>query len=94
MEMMLHEVWQDAGDDGQLLPGCCLAGPDGDAFRQSLSSGARLIHTFEAGSHLEAMTIYYQLMGWSAYRSTQPADAEPYPPEWLARQRGVSAGSP
>jgi hypothetical protein len=88
MEMMLHEVWQDAGDDGQLLPGCCLAGPDGDAFRQSLSSGARLIQAFEAGSHLEAMTIYYQLMGWSAYRSTQPAGAEPYPPEWLTRQRG------
>jgi hypothetical protein len=88
MVTLLHEVWEEIDENGQSLPGCCLAGPDGDGHRALMSSGARLIHTFEAGSHYEAMTIYYRLTGWGDYTTTEPWDREPYPVEWLERQRG------
>ena len=34
MAMLVHEIWEDVGDDGSVLPGLCLAGPDGEAFRK------------------------------------------------------------
>jgi hypothetical protein len=86
MAILRHEVWEDYGDGGEVLPGVCLAGPDGDDFRRLLASTARLIHTFEAGSHHEAMTIYYSLMGWGAYETEHPWDRLPYPDEWRSRQ--------
>lgn len=39
------------------------------------------IWTFEAGSHYEAMTIYYRHMGWSEYTTDQEWDFQPYPVE-------------
>ncbi len=70
----LHEIWED--EDG---PGCCLAGPAGDGFRGLIGPEARLIHTFWAGSHHEAMTTYSRLLGREAYTTDQPSDFEPYP---------------
>jgi hypothetical protein len=87
MVILLHEIWEHLDEDGQHLPGCCLAGPDGEAFRRLLGPNARLIHTFEAGSHFEAMTIYNRLVGYGAYTSDHPWDMEPYPAEWATRQR-------
>jgi hypothetical protein len=87
MVKLLHEVWEDTEADGQSLSGCCLAGPDGDAFRKLLSSNAHMIYGFEAGSHFEAMTTYYRLMGWGVYTTTESRDVEPYPADWLTRQR-------
>jgi hypothetical protein len=63
MVELMHEIWVEFDDLGQELPGCCLAGPIGDGFRQLLEPGARLIHTFKAGSYYEAMTIYHQFFG-------------------------------
>jgi hypothetical protein len=56
--MLVHEIWEDVGDDGNVLPGLCLAGPDGEAFRKLTHEDARCIDRFEAGSHFEAITIY------------------------------------
>ena len=44
MVELLHEIWVEHGEDGQALESCCLAGPDGDDFRQLLEPGARLVH--------------------------------------------------
>ena len=75
MAMRIHEVWVDAYG----LPSLCLAGPNGADCRKLLDQPAQLIHTFEAGSHYEAMTIYHRYQGWSAYESHFAIDHEPYP---------------
>lgn len=63
MAKLTYEVWEQPDDSGQMLPGLVLAGPDGDAFRRLLEPSARLTTRFDAGSHFEAMTTYYQLVG-------------------------------
>ena len=79
--MLLHEVWEDLGDDGESLSCLCYAGPRGDGARRLLGPRAKLLTTFEAGGHVEAMTIYYRLMGWGEYMTDQPRDYQPYPDE-------------
>jgi hypothetical protein len=65
---VLHELW-DEGDDGQTF---CLAGPHGEAARAELTPSARLVWTVEAASHFEAMTLYYEHMGWGEYTTDFP----------------------
>ena len=82
MATLLHEIWMDAGKGA-----CCLAGPDGESFRQLLSPAARLVHTFEAGSHSEALKTYYQFMEYGDYKPDFEWKNEPYPEEWAERQQ-------
>ena len=85
MAILKHEVW--IGANG--LPGCCLAGPDGDAARALFAEdSAELVWTFEAGSHFEAMTKYNQYLGRGPYTTDQPHDDKPYPDAWLEVQNG------
>ncbi len=84
---LIHEVWEDLGDEGESMAGVCLAGPMGDGFRRLLSLKAKLLTKFEAGSHFEAMTTYYKLMGWGEYSTDQQWDLQPYPEEWFQIQR-------
>jgi len=92
MADLLHEIWEETDENGQSLPGCCLAGPDGERFRRSLGSGARLIDTFEAGSHYQAMTIYYRRAGYGIPVTTDHEwDRQPYPLDWAERQRTEAA---
>ncbi len=86
MAILKHEVWIK----GDGLPGCCLAGPDGDAARKLFAEAgpATLVWTFEAGSHHEAMTRYNQYLGREPCSSHQAWDLEPYPEEWLRVQSG------
>ncbi len=85
MVYLLHEVWEEPDESGQTLEALCLAGPDGDAFRATLSESARLVATFEATSHVEAMTKYYSMYGRSEYVTAHPTDHDPYPNEWRVR---------
>jgi len=41
---------------------------------------------FEAKSHFEAMTLYYNRMGWGEYQTEQQWDIKPYPAEWIKIQ--------
>ena len=66
---------------------CCLSGPDGDGARHALGTNAKLVWTFDAGSHFEAMTKYNEFLGRGAYTTDQKWDFTPYPDEWLQRQR-------
>lgn len=75
---LLHEAWEEFGDEGESLPSLILAGPRGDGVRSGLGPNARLLTTFEAGSH-------YRLMGWGVSTTDQPGDHQPYPEEWLPR---------
>jgi hypothetical protein len=83
MARLKHEVWKDAKG----LPMCCLAGPDGDGARDLNEPGAKLVWTFEAGSHFEAMTTYNDYLDRGEYTTTFEQDHAPYPDEWLERQR-------
>ncbi len=96
MAKLTHEVWVHVDENGRELPGCCLAGPMGDGFRKLLAvePGARLVTTFEAGSHFEAMTIYNRLLEREEYTTDEPLAYEPYPEEWLTVQRGSGPQRP
>jgi hypothetical protein len=83
---LLHEIWVERDDDPRGLTSLCLAGPMGDAHRALLAPGARMIGRFRAGSHYEAMSIYYAFMGWGVCSTCQPQDHEPYSDEWAALQ--------
>ena len=74
MPIRLHELWVES-DGGQTF---CLAGSKGDGVRAMLLPGSRLIWTVEAGSHFEAMTKYYERMGWGVYKIDHESDYEPY----------------
>jgi hypothetical protein len=86
MAIPIHEIWEDIDQDGSVLSGVCLAGPDGEGFRKLLNKDARCVLRFEAGSHFEAMTNYFRLNGWSIYTSDLASDREPYPDDWAKRQ--------
>lgn len=86
MAVLVHEIWE-AVDDGMILHACCLAGPLGEGGRRNLEPGARLLATFEAGSHFEAMTIYNRYLDRGRYTSLEPWDHQPYPDEWLIGQQ-------
>jgi hypothetical protein len=73
-ENVKHEIWEDPGG----LTTLCLADERGDYGRQLLQPGSRLIHSFYAGSHYEAMTIYYKFMDWGIYATEFEVDKKPY----------------
>ena len=78
----LFQVWEDDyGDDVIGITLCC-AGPSGDRARGLLHPDAKLLRTFEAESHLEAMALHHQLMGWEPYKPVPEFEAEmsePFP---------------
>jgi hypothetical protein len=84
MAKLTHEIWEETVD-GMVLHSCCLAGQQGDACRHALGPNARLLQTFDAGNHFEAMTIYNQQLGREPYTSNYLSDFDPYPHE-RARQ--------
>ena len=90
MAVLIHEVWEET-TDGMVLHTCCLAGQMGDGCRSTLAPDARLIKTFEAGSHYEAMTIYNAFLGREPYTSDQPWDREPYPEESRRKQQSIAS---
>ena len=83
---LLLEVWQEIEDEGETFS-LILAGPRGVQARQLLGSNARLVKVISAGSHFEAMTSYYKLLGWGVYTTDQPDDYQPYSREWMLEQR-------
>lgn len=90
---LVHEIWEHE-EDGMVLHELCFAGPRGDAQRSYLPNSARLLGTFEANCHFEAMTIFHQYLGREPYTTDQPWHYEPYPAEWEAEQRGNSSTPP
>jgi hypothetical protein len=87
MASLKHEVWEEPDGEGGWLPDLCLAGPDGDGFRALLRPGARCVRTFTAGSHVEAMTTYNDMLGREPYVTDLDCDNAPYPESWALRQR-------
>ena len=63
----------------------------GDDARALLLPGSQKAWTVEATSHFDAMTKYYEYMGWGKYTTEHASDFEPYPEEWLKIQQAVSS---
>lgn len=76
MRLVLHELWDDPEDEGRYT--FCLAGTHGDRARALLSSAAQRTWTVEADSHFDAMTAYYQHMGWGTYATDREWDRITY----------------
>jgi hypothetical protein len=87
MAKLLHELWKEVGGQGSTF---CLAGPMGEGARKLLGASAKLIWSVEANSHFEAMTKYYEFMGWGKYTTEHQWDLQPYPEEWLQSQQSRS----
>jgi hypothetical protein len=78
MATLVHELWVES-DQEQTF---CLAGPMGDDARALLAPGAEKVWTVEANSQFEAMTKYYEHMGWGTYTTEHAWDHEPYSEAW------------
>lgn len=76
VKRVLHELWDDPESEGRYT--FCLAGSHGEQARALLSSAARRVWTVEADSHFDAMTAYYQHMGWGTYTTDQEWDRITY----------------
>ncbi|HEX2606482.1 MAG TPA: hypothetical protein VHK91_03845 [Flavisolibacter sp.] len=78
MDKVLHEIWRDP----EGLPCLIRAGVEGEGTRKRLiEEGSRLVHTFYASSHFEAMTYYYAYVGYGEYKAEYEYDKLPYS-EW------------
>lgn len=61
----------------------------GDEARMTLNGDAKLIGVVEGSSHFEAMTRYYEFMGWGEYVLAFEEDRDPYPQEWVETQNDI-----
>jgi hypothetical protein len=78
MNKVLHEIWEDP----EGLSAVAYAGEKGEAARKLFKEeNMKLVHTFYASSHFEAMTVYYAYMGWGEYATEFEYDKLPYD-EW------------
>jgi hypothetical protein len=70
-----HEVWIN----NQGLTTLCRGDKRRDECRRlAQEEDSKIIHAFYANSHFEAMTLYYQFMGWGEYTTTFESDELPY----------------
>ena len=83
MAALLFEVWDDT-DDGLL---CLVAGEESEKLRRTLHPQARLVRTFLAGSHEDAMRQHYAAEGWGEYKSVLGVSDQPFSGEQEQEQR-------
>ena len=88
MAALVHEIWE-ATQDEMVLHTCCMAGSLGDACRKTFPSNSRLLVTFVADCHFDAMTIYNRFLGREPYSSEHEDDYREYREEWLDEQRAA-----
>jgi len=74
----LHDVWYCPDGSGNYLPACIAHGPDGDAARTLNEPGSEWVWTFWASSHAQAMSIYYEFVGYEKYIARCDDDLVPY----------------
>lgn len=78
MDGLYSEIWQEPDGCTSLL----FSGQLGDQSRNLLADGSILLKTIFAKSHFEAMTIYWEFMGWGEYVCSNEMDMQPYS-EWF-----------
>ena len=87
MASIKHDVWED--NEGASL---CFSGELGEENRTLLGKDAKIIFSFYADSHFNAMTQYYKYMGYGVYTTMYEIDKIPYDLKELearAKIRGI-----
>src|SRR5262249_11721454 len=85
------QVLVRSDENGQSLYACVFIEARGDsAPAPFIVEGAELVWTFEARSHLEAMTIYHRRVHGENYWTDEEWADDPYPDEWLDAQKSGS----
>jgi hypothetical protein len=74
MALVSHDIWMNKEGLTMLV----FSGDLGKEARALLEEGSELIHSFDANSHFDAMTIYYEFMGWGKYETEFEIDKVPY----------------
>jgi hypothetical protein len=74
MTSIKHDIWKD--NEG--LTSLILSGDLGVQGRSLLEKGSQIIYSFYADSHFDAMTKYYEFMGWAKYETEFELDKNPY----------------
>lgn len=68
------DIWQNK----EGLTSLCFSGDLGEESRTILEPDSKIIHSFYADSHYDAMTKYYQYMDWGVYTTDFEVDKESY----------------
>jgi len=71
MVKRIHEVWECSNCTAMFRRGA-------KGWRETLGPDARLIHTFEAESSVEAFRTYNRLMGWGEWNPPEGLSDTPY----------------
>lgn len=74
MTEIKHDIWKSEDD----LTSLCFSGELGEEPRSILEPNSKIIHSFYANSHFDAMTKYYEFMDWGVYETEFEIDKEPY----------------
>ena len=74
MTKIKHDIWKSDDD----LTSLCYSGELGEESRSILEPNSKIIHSFYADSHFDAMTKYYEFMDWGIYETEFEIDKEPY----------------
>tara|TARA_R110002096_G_scaffold119088_4_gene257978 strand:+ start:55 stop:327 length:273 start_codon:yes stop_codon:yes gene_type:complete len=74
MTSIRHDIWQDK----EGLTSLCFSGDLGEESRSLLEPDSKIIHSFYADSHFNAMTKYYEYMDWGVYETEFDIDKESY----------------
>jgi hypothetical protein len=82
MTSIKHDIWQDK----EGLTSLCFSGDLGDESRSLLEPDSKIIHSFYAHSHFDAMTKYYEFMDWGKYDTEFDIDMEPYNLEQMEKR--------
>jgi hypothetical protein len=75
------DIWKNREGLTALL----FSGDLGEEGRKTLEEDYEIIHSFNAESHFDAMTKYYEFMDWGQYETEFEIDKEPYDKEQLER---------
>jgi hypothetical protein len=72
MVKIKHDIWNNPEE----LSVLCFSGDLGIGSRILLEPNSKIIHSFYAESHFEAMTLYYEYMNWGVYETEFKVDKE------------------
>lgn len=84
MAELLHQVWDDPESNARM---CWIAGNESDRMRRALHPKAKLVRTFLASSHDDAMRQHYAAESWGEYEGVPGVSDQPYSDEQAREQR-------
>ena len=93
----LTSIKHDILQDKEGLTSLCFSGDLREESRSLSEPDSKIIHSFYAHSHFDAMTIYYEFMDWEKYETELDIDVQPYnleqmekrASEWKKKNKGL-----